>query len=194
MKGAQGQKENYVVFERTDNALPFFPAEAKSILSWANVLEDLNDYHLKVLGLAPGRYEVRQGGKKIAEYTAEDLATGVKPRGPASRYWAHCGPGERRLESGASKNRYFHDRIFSRRSSRERQGGRLARQNGVRGYGEATTGGFRQADGKDAGIGRGGSFGRFSRGLIRWRLSGWGIKKKEDYLTLTRFPECRRAV
>ena len=37
----------------------------------------MNDYRLKVTGLKAGDYEVRLGGKKVAEYTAEELAKGV---------------------------------------------------------------------------------------------------------------------
>ena len=66
-----------VSFKRLDEALPFFPADAASILPSAPILEELNDYRLKVTGLAPGKYEVRVGGAKIAELTAEQLAAGA---------------------------------------------------------------------------------------------------------------------
>src|SRR5207237_308575 len=62
---------------RVDEALPFFPEEARSILTWAPVLDELNDYRLKVSRLNPGRYDVRLGGKKVATYSAEELAAGV---------------------------------------------------------------------------------------------------------------------
>ena len=48
-----------IEFQQTDRALPFFPEEAKSILAWAPILEELNDYRLKVTGLKEGRYDVR---------------------------------------------------------------------------------------------------------------------------------------
>ena len=64
-------KDGGLSFSRLDAALPFFPAEAASILPYAPLLEELNDYHLKVTGLETGKYEVRVGGKKVAELTAE---------------------------------------------------------------------------------------------------------------------------
>lgn len=71
------KKEGGVSFSRLDGALPFFPMDALSILPHAPILEELNDYRLKVTGLAAGKYEVRVGGKKIAELTAEQLAAGA---------------------------------------------------------------------------------------------------------------------
>ena len=66
-----------VRFERLDKALPFFPEKAKSILKWTPLLEEMNHYGLQVKGLPAGTYEVRLGGKKAAEYSAEELAKGV---------------------------------------------------------------------------------------------------------------------
>src|SRR6185437_96673 len=71
-KGADG-----VTFQRHDQALPFFPDEAKSILKWAPLLEEMNEYGLKVTGLKPGQYEIHLGGKKVAEHSAEELSKGV---------------------------------------------------------------------------------------------------------------------
>ncbi len=47
------------------------------------MLEAANDYGLKVAGLKPGKYEVSLGDKKVAEYSAEELAKGVNLAGPA---------------------------------------------------------------------------------------------------------------
>jgi len=66
-----------VAFIQLDSALPFFPQEAKGILKWAPLLEELNDYHLKVIGLKDGQYEVRLDGKKVAGYTNVELRKGV---------------------------------------------------------------------------------------------------------------------
>ncbi|MBI5759141.1 MAG: SGNH/GDSL hydrolase family protein, partial [Planctomycetales bacterium] len=71
------KKESGLSFSRLDGALPFFPMDALSILPHAPILEELNDYRLKVTGLSAGKYEVRVGGKKIAELTAEQLAAGA---------------------------------------------------------------------------------------------------------------------
>ena len=55
----------------------FAALTAATILKWSPILEDLNHYGLKVTGLATGQYEVRTGGKKIAAYSADQLAVGV---------------------------------------------------------------------------------------------------------------------
>ena len=54
-------KDGGLTFTRLDAALPFFPAEAAGILPHAPLLEELNDYNLKVTGLAAGEDEVRIG-------------------------------------------------------------------------------------------------------------------------------------
>ena len=51
-----------VKFQRLDGALPFFPAEAKSILKWTPILEELNEYGLKVTGLKAGQYDILVDG------------------------------------------------------------------------------------------------------------------------------------
>lgn len=106
------KKDGGVSFSRLDAALPFFPAEAASILPHAPILEELNDYHLKVTGLAAGKYEVRVGSQKIAELTAEQLAAGanlaaeVLAKGPiADQVKAVKAAVE-------AKNRFHHDMIF----------------------------------------------------------------------------------
>jgi lysophospholipase L1-like esterase len=71
------KKDGGLSFSRLDGALPFFPAEAVSIVPHAPILEELNDYRLKITGLAAGKYEVRVGGKKIAELSSEQLAAGA---------------------------------------------------------------------------------------------------------------------
>jgi lysophospholipase L1-like esterase len=101
-----------VSFERTDHALPFFPADARSILHWAPILDELNRYELKIKGLPSGRFEVRLGGVRVAEHTAEELSKGVNLAGPA----LVSGPVAQQVDSlwkaVIKKNRYFHDRIF----------------------------------------------------------------------------------
>jgi hypothetical protein len=99
-------------FERQDAALPFFPEEAKAILKWAPVLEELNVYTLKVGGLKPGKYDVRLGGTKVADYSAEALAAGINLAEGA----LHAGPVAEQVKAVKAaveaKNRYHHDRIF----------------------------------------------------------------------------------
>jgi lysophospholipase L1-like esterase len=101
-----------VRFVREDQALPFFPEEAQPILKWAPLLEAANDYGLKITGLKPGKYEVSLGDKKVAEYTAEQLAQGVNLAGPALA----AGPVADQVKAvkGAieAKNKFYHDKIF----------------------------------------------------------------------------------
>jgi lysophospholipase L1-like esterase len=99
-------------FQRQDAALPFFPEEAKAILKWAPILEEFNAYTLKVSGLKPGQYEVRLGGKKVAEYSAEELAKEVNLSEGALR----AGPVAEQVKAIKAaieaKNKFHHDRIF----------------------------------------------------------------------------------
>jgi lysophospholipase L1-like esterase len=103
---------HYVSFQRKDKALPFFPEQARSILKWAPVLEDLNEYSLRVRPLKPGRYEVRLGGKTVATYSAEELAKGVNLAGPALTAGPVADQVKAVWKAVQDKNRYFHDRIF----------------------------------------------------------------------------------
>jgi lysophospholipase L1-like esterase len=99
-------------FQREDAALPFFPAEAKPILKWAPILEQLNVYTLRVAGLKPGQYEIRLGGTKVAEHSAEELEKGVNLAAAA----LSAGPVAEQVKAVKAaveaKNKYFHDRIF----------------------------------------------------------------------------------
>jgi lysophospholipase L1-like esterase len=102
-----------IEFQQKDNALPFFPdGDAKNILQWVPVLEQMNGYHLKVTGLKTGPYEVRLGGVKVADYSAAQLGAGVNLAAPALT----AGPVAEQVKAVAAaisaKNSYFHDRIF----------------------------------------------------------------------------------
>jgi lysophospholipase L1-like esterase len=101
-----------VRFQRLDSALPFFPAEAQSILKWVPIRDELNQYGLKVSGLKPGNYEVRLDGKSVATHSAAELAAGVNL---AAAVLAQ-GPVADQVKSvwGAvvAKNKYYHDQIF----------------------------------------------------------------------------------
>jgi len=102
-----------IAFQQKDNALPFFPGgDAKNILKWAPILNEMNGYHMKVSGLKPGQYEIRLGGVKVAAYSAAELNTGVNlaaavlAAGPIAEQ-------VKAVETAISaKNSYFHDRIF----------------------------------------------------------------------------------
>lgn len=105
-------KDGGLTFARLDAALPFFPADAAGILPFAPLLDELNDYRLKVTGLAAGKYDIRVGGKKVATLTAEqlaagaNLAAGVLADGPI----ADQVKGVRAAVE--AKNRFHHDAIF----------------------------------------------------------------------------------
>lgn len=106
------RKGDEIRFQRQDAALPFFPEEAKAILRWAPILEDLNAYTLRVRGLRAGTYEVRLGDTKVAECSAEELAKGVNLAVGALR----AGPVAEQVKAVKAaveaKNKFHHDRIF----------------------------------------------------------------------------------
>jgi lysophospholipase L1-like esterase len=101
-----------VRFQRQDAALPFFPEEARPILKWAPILEELNEYTLKVAGLKPGKYEVRLGGTMVAEYSAEELGKGVNLAAAALSAGPVADQVKAVKKAVESKNKFFHDRIF----------------------------------------------------------------------------------
>jgi lysophospholipase L1-like esterase len=105
-------KDGGVSFQRADEALPFFPAEAESINQWSPVREELNQYGLKVVGLKPGQYELKLNGTKVADYTADELAAGVNLTKPALA----VGPVAEQVNvvwaAVKAKNSYYHDRVF----------------------------------------------------------------------------------
>ncbi len=105
-------KDNVVRVERQDEALPFFPDEARSIVKWAPLLEEMNYYGLQIKGLKPGRYEVRLGGKVAAEYSDADLAKGVNLADAALK----AGPVAEQVravwKAVQAKTTYYHDQVF----------------------------------------------------------------------------------
>ncbi len=106
------KKEGGLSFSRLDGALPFFPMDALSILPHAPILEELNDYRLKVTGLAAGKYEVRVGGKKIAELTAEQLAAGANLAAGALTDGPIADQAKAVKAAVENKNRFHKDMIF----------------------------------------------------------------------------------
>lgn len=106
------KKAGGIIFSRLDKALPFFPADAVGILPYAPVLEELNNYHLQVRGLAEATYEVRLDGKRIANLTAGQLAEGVN----LASYVLAEGPIADQVkavrQAVENKNRFHHDAIF----------------------------------------------------------------------------------
>lgn len=106
------KKDGGLSFSRLDGALPFFPVEAASILPHEQILDELNDYRLKVTGLAPGKYEVRVGGKKVAELTAELLAGGLNIAAGVLTDGPIADQAKAVKAAVEAKNRFHHDMIF----------------------------------------------------------------------------------
>ncbi|MEI6603975.1 MAG: GDSL-type esterase/lipase family protein [Verrucomicrobiota bacterium] len=113
IEGLKVAASGAIEFQQKDNALPFFPdGDAKNILQWVPILEQMNGYYLKVTGLKTDRFEVRLGGVKVADFSAAQLAAGVNLAAPALA----AGPIAEQVKAVAAaisaKNSYFHDRIF----------------------------------------------------------------------------------
>jgi hypothetical protein len=101
-----------ISFVRQDNALPYFPEEAKSILNWTPIREELNEYSLKVNGLKDGKYEVRLGGKKVASFTAAELAKGVNLTKAALSGGPIADQVNKLWKAVKAKNDFYHGRIY----------------------------------------------------------------------------------
>ena len=105
-------KDGVVSFSRLDAALPFFPLEAASILKWTPILDELNDYQLKVSGLAAGKYDVKVGGKTVATLTSEQLAAGANLASSVLKDGPIAEQSQAIKTAIEAKNRYHHDAIF----------------------------------------------------------------------------------
>ena len=113
IEGLKVAADGRIEFQQQDNALPFFPdGDAKNILQWVPVLEQMNAYLLKVSGLKPGQYEVRLGGVKVADYSAAQLGAGVNLAAPALTVGPIADQVKAVVAAIRAKNSYFHDRIF----------------------------------------------------------------------------------
>jgi lysophospholipase L1-like esterase len=104
--------EGGISFTRQDNALPFFPAEAKPILKWTSIRDEMNQYLLKVTGLKEGKYEVKLGSKKVASFTADELAKGVNLAEAALAAGPVADQVNKLWKAVYDKNKYFHDAIY----------------------------------------------------------------------------------
>lgn len=99
-------------FRRLDMALPFFPQDAKGILKYAPLLEEMNHYGLKVHGLKAGRFEILIDGKKIGEYSAEDLGKGVNLAADVLATGPIADQVNLVVKAIKAKTDYFHDQVF----------------------------------------------------------------------------------
>ena len=101
-----------VKFTQLDKALPFFPTEAAAILTWSPIMEDMNQYTLKVTGLAEGKYDVRLGGKTVAQYTNLQLAAGVNLAAAALKAGPVADQVQAIWNAIKEKNQFNHDQIY----------------------------------------------------------------------------------
>jgi lysophospholipase L1-like esterase len=104
---------NSVQFMRKDAALPFFPEQAKSILKWTPLLEEMNHYGLKVSGLNAGKYDVILGGKKVGTYTDADLAQGVNLAEAALAAGPVADQVKEVVKAVTDKTNYYHGQVYS---------------------------------------------------------------------------------
>jgi lysophospholipase L1-like esterase len=105
-------KNGGVSFQRLDFALPFFPADAKPILKWAPIEDELNQYTLKMTGLADGAYEIHIDGKKVGEHNAAELAAGINLTAEALAAGPIADQVKAVWNAVVEKNKYYHDKIF----------------------------------------------------------------------------------
>lgn len=112
IEGVQVRADGGIGFHQKDQALPYFPQDAKNLLEWVPVRDEMNDYRLKLAGLKEGRFEIRLGGVKIADYTAAELGAGVNLAAAVLT----AGPIAEQLKAVATavnaKNDYFREKIF----------------------------------------------------------------------------------
>jgi lysophospholipase L1-like esterase len=108
-----------ISIKRKDAALPFFPEQAKSILKWTPLLEDMNEYVLQVsafkpeTGLKAGKYEVKLDGKKVGEYTDVELAKGVNIAAAVLAVGPVADQVKDVVKAVDAKTNYYHDQIYS---------------------------------------------------------------------------------
>jgi lysophospholipase L1-like esterase len=105
-------KDNSLRFKRQDEAIPYFPESAKKILKWTPLLEEMNHYGLKATGLKAGKYQVKLGGVKVAEYAADELAKGVNLAEPALTKGPIADQAKAVEKAVNAKTTQFHDQIF----------------------------------------------------------------------------------
>lgn len=101
-----------IAFQRKDAALPFFPDAAKSILKHTPLLEEMNDYGLKVTGLKAGKYDVKLGGKTVASYSDAELAKGVNLAGPALKVGPVADQVNAIAKAITDKTNYYYGQIY----------------------------------------------------------------------------------
>jgi lysophospholipase L1-like esterase len=102
-----------VTFTRADDALPtYFDLAAAAVFKYYALPPELNDYRLRVRGLATGTWKLAVAGKALASFSADQLAIGVDLSalpGP----WAALGGRTDSMNAGFSARYYQAWRGFS---------------------------------------------------------------------------------
>ncbi len=106
-------KDGGLNFQQKDLAHPFFPEAAKSILKHTPILEELNDYRLKVTGLKEGKYDIKLGGKTVASVSDAELSKGVNLAGPALANGPVADHVKEIAKAITDKTNYYHGKIYS---------------------------------------------------------------------------------
>lgn len=104
--------EKGIKFDRTDEALPFFPESAKGILKFTPLLDEMNYYGLKVVALPKGNYDVLLGGKKVGTYSEADLAKGVNLAEAALTAGPVADQVKDVVKAITDKTNYYHGQIY----------------------------------------------------------------------------------
>jgi lysophospholipase L1-like esterase len=100
-----------VSFTRADEALPWWIDPAgRSILKWAPIVDELDQYTLKVTNLPAGNYNLLIDGQRAGSVSSDELAHGYNmallTEGPIAAQ-------SRAVNATVfAKNQYYHDRIY----------------------------------------------------------------------------------
>ena len=102
---------NGITFTRADEALPWWiDPRGRSILQWAPIVDDLDQYELKVTNLPSGNYNLLIDGQRAGTVSSDELAKGYNmallTEGPiaAQARAVH--------DAVFEKNKYYHDHIY----------------------------------------------------------------------------------
>jgi lysophospholipase L1-like esterase len=113
VEGLKVTADGKITFQQKDNALPFFPeGDAKTLLQWVPILEQMNGYYLKVTGLKTDQYAISVGGTKVATHSAAELGQGVNLAAAVLAVGPIADQVKAVAAAISAKNSFFHDRIF----------------------------------------------------------------------------------
>lgn len=100
--------DDIVGFDRLDDALPMpVDTAAEPALKLAPILDELNQYELRVTGLAPGNYQLSIDGEVVGKATADELGRGWNLAGNAGPITKQ---GQELLKLIYQKNNVYFDR------------------------------------------------------------------------------------